>query len=157
MADATINTFEIDATVNTSEIDATVNTSEIIASVLSNGALNVNTRFPRGAVLVNPIGLSAANNGSYVIWLKCDVACTVTGVYGLRRGGTGALINARRTRAGVPSNFLASDLSLTSADTVFGSTTIQNSDVILNDIVEITLVSNTGLPTQIAVQISLSS
>lgn len=122
---------------------------------ISTAELSINTRFPRGGTMYNAGGLSAPVN--IIVWLKCDVAVTVTGIYALRRGGSGTTVNARRIRSGSPANFLASDLSLSSADTVFSSTTVQNADVIADDIIEIMLVTAAGGPTHVTIQIGMTA
>lgn len=146
MADAVLNNIVVDAVISNTVIDGVIGTASTL----------INTRFPRGGIIANPIGLSSLNNGNYIVWVYVDMPVTVNALYGLRRGGTGATINARRIRSGVGSNFLASDLSLVAADTVYSNTTVQNTDLAIGDIVEIMLTSNTGAPTQVAIQIGVN-
>lgn len=98
-----------------------------------------------GGVAVNPYGITAAIN--IFTWVA-PYACTVTAVKGYRVGGTGATINARKNGA---SNHLASNLSLTSADTVMDGGSVQNTAYAVGDKLEIMLVTVTGSPTQVGV------
>jgi len=103
--------------------------------------------FSVAGVVLNP---SAAIN---VIAWRAPFICTVTAVKGYRVGGTGATINARKNGA---SNHLASDLSLTSADTWMDGGSVQNTDYAAGDKLEIMLVSISGTPTQIAIQVEFT-
>ena len=75
---------------------------------------------------------------------------TVTNVRGYRVGGTGATINARRNGA---SNHLSSALSLTSADTWQDGGAVQNTAYVADDKLQFMIVTVTGSPTQVAVQV----
>jgi len=101
----------------------------------------------RGGVVISP---SVAIN--IIIW-RALFSCTVTNVRGYRVGGTGATINARRNGA---NNHLASALSLTSADTWMDGGAVQNTAYAAGDKMEIMIVSVTGSPTQVAVQVDLT-
>jgi hypothetical protein len=103
--------------------------------------------FARGGTVVSP---AAAIN--VIVW-RAPFACTVTAVKGYRVGGTGATINARRNGA---SNHLASDLSLTSADTWTDGGAVQNTAYAAGDKLEIMIQSITGAPTQVAVQVEFT-
>ena len=85
-----------------------------------------------------------------IVWIA-PYACTVTAVKGYRVGGTGATVNARRNGA---SNHLASALSLTSADAWMDGDTVQNTAYVVGDKLEIMVVSITGSPTQVAIQVN---
>lgn len=104
----------------------------------------------RGGTIFNPDGISAAVN--IIVW-RAPFACTVTNVRGYRVGGTGATINARRNGT---SNHLASALSLTSADTWMDGGSVQNTAYAAGDKLEIMVVSATGSPTQVAVQVDFT-
>jgi hypothetical protein len=90
--------------------------------------------------------------GWRIVW-RAPYDCTVTNVRGYRVGGTGATVNARKNGA---SNHLASDLSLTSADTWMDGGSVQNTAYAAGDKMEIGVQSAAGTPTQIAVQIDLT-
>ena len=75
---------------------------------------------------------------------------TVTNVRGYRVGGTGATINARKNGT---SNHLSSALSLTSADTWMDGGAVQNTAYVADDKLEMMIVTVTGSPTQVAVQV----
>jgi hypothetical protein len=98
-------------------------------------------------MVIDPSG--AAN---YIVW-RAPFACTVTNVRGYRVGGTGATINARKNGS---SNHLSSALSLTSADTWQDGGGVQNTSYSAGDKLEIMVVSVTGSPTQIAIQLDYS-
>ena len=97
----------------------------------------------RGGAILNPSTVNA------IAW-RAPYGCTVTNVRGYRVGGTGATINARKNGA---SNHLASALSLTSADTWMDGGAVQNQLYTSGDKLEIMIVSQTGNPTQIAIQV----
>lgn len=103
----------------------------------------------RGGTLLNSAGVATAN---VIVW-RAPYACTVTNVRGYRVGGTGATINARKNGS---SNHLASALSLTSADTWTDGGAVQNTAYAAGDKLEIMVVSVTGTPTQIAVQVDFT-
>ena len=84
-----------------------------------------------------------------IVW-SARFPATVTNVRGYRVGGTGATINARRNGA---SNHLSSNLSLTSADTWQDGGAVQNTAYVANDKLEMMIVTVTGSPTQVAVQV----
>ena len=104
----------------------------------------------QGAEIYNPSGIVQADN---IICWRAPYACTVTNVRGYRVGGTGATVNARKNGA---SNHLASALSLTSADTWQDGGAVQNTSYAAGDKMEIMLVSVSGSPTQIMIQIDLT-
>ena len=103
--------------------------------------------FSRGGTLVYPT--EAIN---IIVW-RAPFACTVRAVKGYRVDGTGATVNARRN--GV-SNHLASHLSLTSANEWMDGGTVQNTAYVAGDRLEIMIVSITGSPTQVAVQVDFA-
>lgn len=105
--------------------------------------------FSRGATLLNSSGVATVN---LIVW-RAPFACTVTAVKGYRVGGTGATINARRNGT---DNHLASALSLSSADTWMDGGAVQNTAYAAGDKMEIMVVSVTGTPSQIAVQVDLT-
>jgi hypothetical protein len=103
--------------------------------------------FSCGGTILYPSG--AIN----VIAWRAPFACTVTNVRGYRVGGTGATVNARLNGA---SNHLASNLSLTSADAWMDGGTVQNTAYVAGDKLEIMIVSISGAPTQVAVQVEFT-
>lgn len=100
--------------------------------------------FSKGATILDPAG--AVN---VVVW-RAPYACTVTAVRGMRTGGTGATINARKNGA---SNHLASALSLATAGAFQSNTTIANATYAAGDYLELMLVSIAGTPTSIVMQV----
>jgi hypothetical protein len=85
----------------------------------------------------------------FMVW-RAPYACTVTNVRGHRKGGTGATVNARKNQA---SDHLASDLSLTSADTWLDGGSVQNTSYAVGDDMEVEVASIAGAVTELVVQI----
>jgi hypothetical protein len=84
-----------------------------------------------------------------MVW-RAPIACTVTNVRGHRKGGTGATVNARKNQA---SDHLASDLSLTSADTWMDGGSVQNQTYAAGDDLEFEVATVAGTPTEVAIQV----
>jgi hypothetical protein len=107
----------------------------------------------KGATLANTDGVIVQN---VVVW-RAPYACTVTALKGWRTGGTGATVNAGKGTIGTPtSKVLASDLSLTSADTWMDGGTVQNTAFAAGDPLIIIIASVTGNPTQISVEVDFT-
>ena len=101
--------------------------------------------FSMVGTLINP---TVAIN---VIRWQCSFRCRVLAVKGYRIGGTGATVNARKEGTAL---HLATDLSLTSADVWMESAfPVQNQEYYVGDKMEMMLVSVTGSPTQVAIQV----
>ena len=105
-----------------------------------------NPEFSKGGAVLDP---DARN---IVIW-RAPFACTVTNVRGYRVGGTGATVNARKNGT---LTHKSADLSLTSADTWMNGGAVQNTAYAVGDKLEIMLVTLTGTPTQVAVQVDFT-
>lgn len=86
------------------------------------------------------------------VWPYVTKACHVLAVRGYRVGGTGATVNGRRAGS---ENFLASNLSLTSADTATDGGAVQNDALAVGEKVEAVIASTAGSPTCIVVQIDV--
>lgn len=86
--------------------------------------------------------ITAAAAGTWAVW-QAPRPVTITGVRGIRAGGTAATINARRNADDV----LATDLSLTTADTWLAGPTVQNTAVAAGDSVAVSVRSAAGTPT----------
>jgi hypothetical protein len=99
--------------------------------------------------IYNPNGL--VNAVSFPIW-RAPFSCIVTNVRGLRIGGTGATINARKNGT---DTHLASALSLTSENTLMDGGAPQNVQYDTGDLMEAMLVSTSGKPPYILIQIDL--
>jgi hypothetical protein len=93
--------------------------------------------------IVNPVV------GNVTTW-RAPFACTVTNVRGHRIGGTGATINAQKNSA---STHLASAVSLASANTWTDGGSVQNATYAAGDDIEMMVVSVTGTPTEVAIQV----
>ncbi len=101
--------------------------------------------FSKGATIISPTGAL-----DIVIWEVNMGSCDVVSVSGYRVGGVGATINARVNST---DEHLASDLSLTSADTWISTTTVQNIHHANGDSLEVRLKSVDGSPSLIAMQV----
>lgn len=129
--------------VSTSATDVTyVNVYDGTETIKSSSAIT------RGGTVLDP----AATARNIPVW-RAPFACTVTNVRGYRVGGTGAVINARRNGA---STHLASNLSLTSADTWTDGGAVQNTAYATGDRMEIMIVSTAGSPTEVAIQVDFT-
>ncbi len=85
------------------------------------------------------------------LW-RAPVACKVTGVRASRTGGTGAVVRAFKNATAL----LASDRSLTSADTYLAGTlsaTAANLRFAAGDVLKVEVVSVAGSPTQLTMQV----
>lgn len=103
--------------------------------------------FARGGTVKTPTG---ADN--IIVW-RAPFACTVTKVWGYRSGGTGATINARKNNT---DNLLASALSLTSTETWMDGGAVQNTAFVAGDELEIMIVTVSGSPDEVAVQVDFT-
>jgi hypothetical protein len=103
--------------------------------------------FSCGGLILNPGG--AIN---VIVW-RAPFVCTVTNVRGYRVGGTGATVNARKNGT---DNHLGSALSLTSADTWMDGGAVSNAAYAVGNKLEIMIVSVTGGPTQVEVQVDFT-
>ena len=103
----------------------------------------------QGGTIINPTG--AIN---VIVWYAPYV-CTVTNVRGYRIGGTAAIINARKNGT---SNHLATALSLSSADTWMDGSTVEptTATYAIGDKLEIMVISQTGNPTQVSIQVDFN-
>jgi hypothetical protein len=102
--------------------------------------------FSVGGVVLSPTAVNV------IVWYA-PFACTVTNVRGYRVGGTGATVNARLNGT---DNHLAAAVSAASADTWTDGGAVQNVTYAAGDKMEIMIVSVTGNPTQVAVQVDLT-
>lgn len=103
----------------------------------------------RGGTLYAVSGL--VTGATLVVW-RAPFAGTVTKVWGYRNGGSGATINAQV--AG--SDLLASDLSLTGADTWMDGGAVQNTAVAVGNPLAIEVATVAGSPTYVSVQVDLT-
>ena len=92
---------------------------------------------------------TAARN---VLIFRAPFPCVVTGVQVHVKAGTSATVNARKNGA---SNFLASNLTGNTGQWT-ATTTVQNTSVATGDDVELMLVSVSGVPTEIVIQVDLT-
>ncbi|MFE7347531.1 hypothetical protein [Streptomyces fimicarius] len=86
--------------------------------------------------------ITAAAAGTWAVW-QAPRPVTINGVRGHRTGGTAATINARRNAA----DLLATDLSLTTADTWLSGPNVQNTAIAAGDSIAVSVRSAAGAPT----------
>ena len=138
-----------------SNVDGSVNNSTTssyaVTASFATTSSYIPLTFSRGGTLYNPDGITAGAN--LIVW-RAQKSCTLTAVKGYRVGGTGATINARKNGT---SNHLSSNLSLSSTDTWTDGGTVQNTSYSIGDKLEIMVVSVTGTPTQIAIQVDFTT
>ncbi len=103
--------------------------------------------FSKSMVILNPG--SAVNVAA---WLA-PFSCTVAAIYGLRVGGTGVLVNARKNGS---LTHLASDLSVTSAGSWMGGGAVQNTVYSIGDRMEFMVASLSGSPEQVAIEVEFT-
>lgn len=97
----------------------------------------------KGGVILDPSGAR-----DIVVW-RAPAACTVIAVRGYTTGGTSADINARKNGTDA---LLAADLTA-AAGSWTSQTTIQNASFAIGDSLEIRLISLSGSPTAVAIQV----
>jgi hypothetical protein len=100
--------------------------------------------FTRGGTILTPTG--AVN---VIVWYA-PFAATVTNVLGYVSGATGSVINARRNGSLL---LLDSNLTVGTADTWVDGGAVQNTAISVGDKLEIMVISVSGSPTEIAVEI----
>jgi hypothetical protein len=100
--------------------------------------------FTRGGTILTPTGPVNA-----IVWYA-PFSATVTNVLGYTDGSTGSVINARRNGT-LP--LLVSNLTLSAADTWMDGGAVQNTAITVGDKLEIMVVSVSGAPTEIAVEV----
>ena len=101
--------------------------------------------FSKGGNVMSPA------TGYYLTWVA-DFACTVTKIYGIQKGGTSTVVNARIDGT---DQVATSDLTLTAADTVYSTASLSNSTVVAGDHIEIEVVT-VGSATQILIQLEFT-
>jgi len=99
----------------------------------------------KGLIVTAPAGAA-----SYVIW-RAPKACTVTAVRGYRVGGTGATINATRNGA----DLLATNLSLSTADTWLAGPGVQNAVLAAGDTLAVAVRSVAGGVAAVTIQVDV--
>lgn len=101
--------------------------------------------FSRGGTLTSP------QAATIVVW-DAPFACTVTNVRGWVDGSTGSVINAQHNG----STLLASNLTLSSADTWLDGGAVQNTAFVTGDTLAIQIVSVSGTPNYISIQVNFT-
>jgi hypothetical protein len=104
--------------------------------------------FTKTGIWTSPSGTDDA-----IVW-RVPFACTVTNVRGFREGGTSADINASKN--GTATEHLASDLTLSSADSWTDGGAVQNTSYVAGDYLVLRLKSLTGSPTRVVLQVDFT-
>ncbi|EPH40842.1 hypothetical protein ABT390_36525 [Streptomyces aurantiacus] len=99
----------------------------------------------KGLVFAAPTGPAA-----YVVW-RAPRACVVSAVHGYRQGGTGATVNAQKNGA----DLLATDLSLSTADTWLTGPAVQGEAMAAGDSLAVAVRAVSGEVTAVTVQIDV--
>ena len=139
----------------------TWNSGETVTSTLMNTHVRDNLTylystfaqipFARGGVLYNSNGITDSS-ANILAWARAERAATVKRVSAWRVGGTACTVNARKNGS---SNHLSSALSLVNANTLYTTTTVQNTSYSIGDRLEVMMVSQSGDPTQVIIQVDL--
>jgi len=111
------------------------------------GILILALPFARGGTLLTP---TAPVN--VIVW-RAPFNCTATAVKGYVSGSTGTTINARRNGSLL---LLASDLTVSAADTWMDGGAVQNTAFSTGDKLEIMFTSIGGAPSEAAVQVEFT-
>jgi hypothetical protein len=102
--------------------------------------------FAKSFSIINNSNIAATDVGNFPVW-RCQVPCTASMVLGYTDSGSAVLVNA--TKNG--STLLSSDLSI-STDTWVSSSTLQNQNFSIGDILAFRLVSFSSTPKEITIQ-----
>lgn len=109
-------------------------------------ALAASGGFSKSFAIVNNNNISATDAGTFPVW-RCSVPCTASMILGYTDSGSAVLVNAQKNGA----NLLASNLSI-GTNTWVSSSTLQNQNFSLGDILSFTLVSFSSSPKEITIQ-----
>lgn len=119
---------------------------KVIGTFLTS-VLQTSLPFSRGGTVLTPT--SPVN---VIVW-RAPFSCTVTAVKGYTSGATGSTVNARKNGT---LTHLASDLTLSSADTWMDGGAVQNTAYAVGDKLEMMLTGVGGSPSELAVQIEFT-
>lgn len=110
---------------------------------------SITSAFTKNAGLTNPNGITS---GAYLIpAFRSNGSFTVTGIHAQRLGGSGVAINAYKNTPA--SSHLAVNMNISSTGTWISSGIITNSSYTLGDSLYISIVSLSGLPTAVSIQV----
>lgn len=113
-------------------------------------ALSVTGGFSKSFAIVNNSNISATDVGVFPVW-RCNVPCTASLVLGYTDSGSSVLVNAQKNG----SDLLASNLSI-STNTWVSSSTLQNQNFAVGDILAFRLISFSSTPKEITIQTSFT-
>ena len=114
----------------------------------------VSMSFTKGGTFYDPIGLAgtAAASQNVTIW-RAPFACTVTNLWGLMSGGTNdtASVNAQKNNLGTLAT--GSHIVITTLNTWFSASSLITTSFSAGDSLQIMLITSSGYPTAVSVQI----
>jgi hypothetical protein len=125
---------------------ADLTNQKVVGSFLQS-VLQIAMPFARGGTVLLPL-----NASNIIVW-RAPFSCTVTAVKGYVSVATGSTINARKNGT---LTHLASDLTVSSADTWMDGGAVQNTAYAAGDKLEIMLTGIAGAPSEIAVQVEFT-
>jgi hypothetical protein len=114
-------------------------------------ATSVAGGFSKSFAMINNSNISSNDIGTFQIW-RCNVACTASMVLMYQDSGSSVAVNALKNGNAL----LASDLTNNSLDTWVSSSTLQNQNFAVGDILAFRLISLTGTPKEITIQTSFN-
>jgi hypothetical protein len=144
------------ATSSTQATSASWASSSISSSYSLTSSYAVNAaaqvQFTRGGVFYDADGIAgtAALSQSMIIW-RAPFNCTASAFNSYRVTGSGATVNAKKNG----SLILSSSFSVANTDTWNNLTTLQNNTFVIGDKLELTLMTASGYPTQVAIQLDM--
>jgi hypothetical protein len=159
---ATTSSFASVASIATTASYA--NTASVVAT--SSWATNaittsyVATSFSRGGTFYDALGLagSASFSQNVILW-RAPVNCVVNNVWGyITAGGVAATASVNARRNGVGTLVTGSNITLTTPNTWVSASSLiaASSSFSIGDKLEIMLISSSGFPTQVAVQVDFT-
>lgn len=127
-------------------VSASSVTSASFASTASL-ALSVTGGFSKSFAIVNNSNIQATDIGIFPVW-RCNVACTASLVIGYNDSGSSVVVNAAKNGA----DLLASNLTISTTNTWASSSTLQNQNFNVGDILAFRFVSFAGSPKEVTIQ-----
>lgn len=137
--------------VGLAEVDNTPDANKPVSSV-QQVALDAKQN-RAGSIFTVAVPVIAPEAGAFVAW-RAPFAAQLTGLRAYRVGGSGATVNARKN--GV-ANHLPVDLSVSVVGAWIDGGVLQNASYAAGDTLEVVFAAVTGSPTQLIVQIDLTT
>jgi hypothetical protein len=146
----TINFTPLSAT-SASWATSSISSSYSLTASYASNVISV-VDFSRGGVFFDAGGIAGtyATASSLVIW-RAPFACNASQICAYRVTGSTALINVKRNGG----NLLTASYTIANTGSWNVLTALQSSSFSIGDKLEITLISSSGYPTQVAIQIDM--